>query len=148
MYSNFQIFQKNLKYPLYSAHRMYSLYSLHRMYSLYVLPIFSTWDLLLILNVDFCSSYSLSMHCFIGVPGSWFSVCHPNLTRQERMCIKKTCLCRGVRSWTCFVASFVKKIFVHNFAIFLLWVVFKTWYYVPFQCPAIICGAWIHLVLV
>ena len=25
-----------------------------------------------------------------------------------------------------------------------LWVVITAWYYVPFQCPAIICGTWSH----
>ena len=42
--------------------------------------------------------------------------------------------CRGVRSWTGFVAIFVKKIFRQIFVKKnRLYVVFTAWYYVPFQ---------------
>ena len=51
-----------------------------------------------------------------------------------------------VRSWTWFMAMFWEK-YTWNSAKNRLWVMFKAWYYVPFQCPAIICGAWSHLVL-
>ena len=52
-----------------------------------------------------------------------------------------------VWSWTWFIAILWQKYSSRILHKIVLWVVFKAWYYVPFQCPAIICGVWSHLVL-
>ena len=89
---------------------------------------------LAIVNTDFSSSYSIMLSPYLGVvPGSWFLVCHPILTKLEGICKKNQKVFSSLTGvFFYFLGPVTQEYFLiyPSIAFLLLWLVPRSWFLV------------------